>query len=316
MQASDRKLTVGEAIVLAGLDWEVDKAPLYALVGDAYVPVPGKFATYRKDTGAVLGQGLSAGFKVVQNIDAFTFGDYLLDVPGAHIETAASLFGGRAVFVSFELPDEVHIAGDPSEYRLFLLVSNGHDGNHKLRLDITVERVICRNTLRIAKARALSSWSIRHSSGLDGRVQQARIALGLTHRYVEEFTENASRLATFSLADRQVDDILAKLLPLSESQEERIAKDPAVFDRTPQGLVRNLYRESETVGATRGTAYGVLNAVTEYADHFRKYRDGDLGPAAENRAEALMFDDSEESDLKVKAWRFLAAASDPKARVR
>lgn len=315
MVGSDRKLTVGEAIVLAGLDWEAEKVPMYGQHDGEYIEVPDRYVIIRTDTKAVLGQGLSGNFKLVQNRDAFTFGDYLLDVPGAHVETAGSLFGGRAVFVSFEIPDEIHVAGDPSDYRLFLLVSNGHDGNHRLRVDVTVERVVCRNTLRIAKNRAIASWSIRHSSGLDGRVQQARSALGLMHRYVEQFTESASKLSGTTLAERQVDEIIAKLLPLTEKQQERVDKDPDAIGAMPQGKLRSLYFESPTMEGTRGTAYGVLNAVTEYADHFRDYRDGVLGSAAENRAESLMFNDGR-YELKSRAWDLLLAASDPTPKRR
>ena len=313
MVGSDRKLTVGEALVLAELDWEVATAPLYASIWEAYVEVPNRVATYRTDTGAILGSGLSNAFKLVQNRDAFTFADHIIDTAGAHCETAGSLFGGRQVFLSMELPDDIHVDGDPSEYRLFLVISNGHDGRSKLRVDVTIERVICRNTLRISQERAISSWAIRHTSGIDGRVMEARNSLQLSHRYVEAFTETAGAMVGSTLADRQVDDILAKLFPLTESQQERVDKDPGKLAAMPLGMVRAIYQESPSIEPVRGTAYGVLNAVTEYVDHAKTYRDSKRGDSEDVRAEHLMFDDA---DAKQRAWDLLVAASDPKGRAR
>src|SRR4029079_7544837 len=137
----DRTLNAAEALQLAGLDFAVEKAPLYAKVGKTSVLVPGKMATVRTDTNTPLGV-VSPRYRVVQNADAFAFADAIVDSGGAHYETAAALFGGRQVFLSMELPNDTHVAGDPSDYGLSLLVSNGHDGKNALRADVTVERVV------------------------------------------------------------------------------------------------------------------------------------------------------------------------------
>jgi phage/plasmid-like protein (TIGR03299 family) len=297
MTGSKRKLTSGEALGLAGLDYEVKMAQMFALVDDDYVEVPGLFTSYRADTGATLGsRGLSSSYKLVQNADALAFGDLLVDEGDAHWETAGSMKGGAIIFASMELPDSIHVDGDPSEYRLFLVISNGHNGKHPFRADVTIERVLCRNTLRIAHERAISSWTIRHTSSIEGRIQQARDALKLSFRYAETFVESASELVSTKLVDRQVDAILADLFPLTESQQERVDKDPSKLDAMPVGVVRRVYRESPTVSPVRGTAYGVMNAVSEYADHFKTYR------SDEAKAEHLMFDDG---DVKQRAWSLL-----------
>jgi phage/plasmid-like protein (TIGR03299 family) len=308
MQGSGRKLTAGEALILAGLDWEVGTAPMFAEIDGRMEPIPGRVVTYRKDTGAILGSGLSTDFRVYQNGEAFSFADHILDVPGAHAETGGSLFGGRKVFLSMELPDEIHVAGDPSDFRLFLLLSNGHDGNHKLRLDITVERGVCWNTVRIGHQRAIQSWALRHTSRMDGRVQEARNALNLTHRYVEEFTAGADAMARQSLADRQVDEILRKLFPLTELQAKRAAEDASAVDALPLGQVRDIYHDSPSVAPVKGTAWGVFNAVTEWEDHFRRSRGGDLGPSEEMRADRLMFG-GDSNDRPQRAWDLLLSAS-------
>lgn len=299
MTGSGTKLTAKDAIVLAGMDWSVAKAPEYARIGKRFVPVPGKNVTYRTDTGAILGSGRGDGYKIVQNVEAFAFADAIVDESDAHYETAGVLFGGRQVFLSMELPDGIHVDGDPSDYRLFLVVSNGHDGKHEMRADVSVERTLCRNTLRVSHERAISSWAIRHTQSLTGRLQEARDALRLTFQYAETFAEDASALVTKTLAERQVDEILRQLFPLTETQEERIAKTPDLVLATTYGKVRTLYHESPTVAPVRGSAYGVLNAITEYVDHAKTYSSED------RRADALIFADA--GDVQDRAWKLLAS---------
>lgn len=307
MEGVDRKLTIGEALVLSGTDFDVDTTPAGYKVGRSWRRLPGRVVTYRTDTGTVLSNNtVSEGFTVVQNRDAFAFGDNILDEGGANVETAGSLFEGRLVFVSFELPDSIHVEGDESEYRLFLLISNGHDGKNALRASVTVERVVCRNTLRIAHKRAISSWTMKHTSGLEGRLAQAKQALGITHRYAETFAESASDLVSKTLAERQVDAILQDIYPLTEKQAERVdEKGEEAFAKVTAGKVRAVYHESPTVAPVKGTAYGILQAVTEYEDHIKVYRDSKSGSAADVRAMRLAFDDATSPDPKQRAWNIL-----------
>lgn len=309
MAGSATKLRGPEALELAGLAFTVAMAPLFAQIGRKRVPVPDRFATYRTDTGAVLGSGMSGKYQLVQPAQLAAFGEALVDAGGPTYETGGSLFGGRQNFLSMEIPDEIHVAGDPSEYRLYLLLSNGHDGNHPFRADVTVERGVCRNTVRIAQKGAISSFVLKHTSQMDGRLQQAREALGLSFAYAESFAATASQLASTSLADRQVDEILDRLFPLTETQQERVDKDPVKLASLPRGMVELIYQESPSVAPIRGSAYGLLNAVTEYADHFASFRAGDGGEAEDVKAERLIFGTgaSAISTVKQRAWDLLTA---------
>jgi hypothetical protein len=92
MTGTDRKLTKGEALVLAGLDFEVAMAPTYALIEDVYVPVPGKFVTFRTDTNAVLGSNRSTTYRIMQNEAIATFAEALVDEGGLLWESGGSLY--------------------------------------------------------------------------------------------------------------------------------------------------------------------------------------------------------------------------------
>lgn len=306
MQDAGGLLTAEAALDLAGLGFRVAQEPIHRVAGVSasrhkkYEVIEGWVANVRQDTGGTLGI-VKPTYRVLQNADAFAFADSLVDDGSAKYETAGSLFGGKLIFLSMEIPDEIHVEGDPSDYRLFLVISNGHDGRHAAEAFVTVERVMCKNTLKAGRTGAISHWSIRHTTGLDGRLQVAREALGLSFRYAEAFSETASALVAKPLAERQVEEIIRSLFPIPERDQDK----PERFPMTTAGKVMEVYMTSPSIDPIQGTAYGVLNAVTEYLDHVQEYR-GRVAQADEVRADSLLFGGTAEAkkqaalDLLVK----------------
>src|SRR6185312_12271562 len=118
----------------------------------------------------------------IQNEEHAALLDALVDESGAHFETAGSLRGGRQVFLSMKLPTTMQIGGvDPVD--LYLIACNSHDGTSAFRLLVSPVRVVCANTLALAASRARSTFSIRHTAGAAGQIEQARQALGLSFTF-------------------------------------------------------------------------------------------------------------------------------------
>src|SRR5699024_1232644 len=104
--AMDAETALREAH-LAG--WNVRKAPLEVpQIDGPALEVPGKWATLR--TNPVNGRAEALGvvgdhYTPVQNEDHVDLLDTLVDMSGAHFETAGALRGGREVFVTMKMPD-------------------------------------------------------------------------------------------------------------------------------------------------------------------------------------------------------------------
>ena len=103
-QVIDHYPTSSEAIQYAGLDYIVEKRPLYTLdnynfLGDTdliipEIRVPNFFATVRGDTEQILGV-VGNDYEVVQNRDAFTFFDAIVGgCEGILYETCGALGNG------------------------------------------------------------------------------------------------------------------------------------------------------------------------------------------------------------------------------
>ena len=82
-------LTSEEALRLAGLDWNVVQEPIYTPFREK---IEGFKANVRDSDRKVLGV-VSDRYKVIQNVEAFSFTDELLG-QGVRYETAGSLSGG------------------------------------------------------------------------------------------------------------------------------------------------------------------------------------------------------------------------------
>ena len=90
IEAPDSK----NALILAGLDWNVLQEPIYTGAGE---PVGGYRANIRDTDRKVLGV-VTDRYKVVQNHEAFAFTDSLLK-EGVRYETAGSLQGGKRIWL-------------------------------------------------------------------------------------------------------------------------------------------------------------------------------------------------------------------------
>ena len=109
--------TSADALVYAGLDWDVVQENVYTENGSL---IPGYRVNLRSTDSAALGI-VSDRYKVVQNSDAFQFTDDLLGA-GVTYETAGALQGGRKVWMLARMPHRYIIAGD--EIAPYLVVMN------------------------------------------------------------------------------------------------------------------------------------------------------------------------------------------------
>lgn len=286
--------TAEEMLEASGLLWDVVKTPMTTRFGGADVIVPNTWANVRQSDGSVLGV-VGDAYQILQNRAAFAFADNLVDSGAAKYETAGSLFGGRRVFLSMEIPEGVKVPGDEGSVKPYILVTNSHDGSSPVIGAVVMVRVVCNNTLTAALAGAKRTFRVRHTGSLEGKIAAAREALGVTFTYIDTFSEIAGRLAMTKVTEKQIDKILEAAFPIPETQ-----KNPDRIEQSDFWKVRDLYRETENLDPIRGTAWGLLQAVGEYVDHVqdfhgRRFADVDVrmdsivydGPAAIRKQKVL-----------------------------
>lgn len=298
--------TAAEALRLAQLDWEVTKSdtpiqtPIPTADGVTTITVPNKFMTYRDHPKMGL-QALGVvgnQYEVIQNSEAFDFLNHLVDESGAVFETAGSLNGGRQVFMSMRMPESVSLAGGQDTVDMYLMATTSHDGSKAFTAAVTPIRPVCANTVAMALASAQSTWYLRHTSNVKGKVAQAREALGLFWEYQTAFAETADALAAHKITDAEMDKFLQSLIREPKKDTDR---RKANVERTRSEIkALMLAPTQENIKGTRWAAY---NAVVEWADWAKPVRTK-KGDADALRAERIM--DGKMDRMKNRALALLS----------
>jgi phage/plasmid-like protein (TIGR03299 family) len=264
--------TSEEAIIKAGLNWEVEKRPVYLEGG---VKIPGYYATVRISDSKPLGV-VGERYTVLNNADAFRFFDEVVGTHDAIYETAGSLRGGKLIWILSKLPGHVGWSEDPIEE--WLVLSNAHDGSRQVNVLASPVRVVCANTLNVAIQNARVDFEIRHTSGIMDRVVDAREALGLTTMYFEQMGEVMRSLKEFRMAEEEIKKYVYGLFPLKVKNENKLTgfEDVMNVELGPRikTYIEKVLELTETgkgtdIQGVKGSAYGAFNAAVEFADHWQ-----------------------------------------------
>lgn len=267
--------TSAEMLEAAGLaNLNVQKRPLFVRNDGDDLMIPGQYANVDAQ-GRIRGVGLSERYVTIQMEDAFGFADAIVDSGEAAWERAGEAKGGQLVFGCMELTHlGVNVPGDDGDLVPYLLVINSFGGNSPLQGIIAFIRPRCINTFEAARGtKTPYRFAIRHTGTLDGKLQMAREALGITFQHVAEVRELTTRLAGMSLAERQVRNIVAQAFADPDKGKWTESQDPSPI----AVKVLEHYDSTPTIDGIRGTGWGLFNAVSEYLDHVQEYRVRDEG---------------------------------------
>ena len=262
----DGLATAKEALELANLDWTVSLEPV-SFVGPnsgARIIVPDRFAATRSTDEKPLGI-VGGDYNVVNNVEAFSFFDTVVDSGEAKYSTAGSLQGGSKVFMTAKVGDTFTV-GDDDEIENYLAISTSHDGTKAFTAFTTTIRVVCANTLTLGLASAANKWSITHRQSLTGKAEEARKALNISFKYQEAFEAEVERLLAVEVEKDQFKAIIESILPDQKRKKERSVNELMdVFENEP----------TVKAGGAEGTGWGALNAVTYWTDWKKEFRNAE-----------------------------------------
>lgn len=280
-------LTAEQAIVAAGLDYTVEKRPMFLESG---IKIVGHYATVRTDTNDQLGV-VGNRYEVLQNKSAFSLFDGIVSVKEAIYETAGALGKGEKIWLLAKLPGYIKTIGEDVTEK-FVLLSNSHDGSSAVEIMFTPIRVVCQNTLNVALRNFSHRASLRHTINIGSKVEEVRETLGIISQQYTFFEEASQKLATVELTKDAFKDYLKNsgVVPKKEDDDQSTRAENIMEE------VSRLFEvgKGADLPGAKGTAWGAFNAVVEYVDHYRGSK------SLENRAKSLLFGSG--AQLKQRAW--------------
>ncbi|MCA1841576.1 MAG: DUF932 domain-containing protein [Actinobacteria bacterium] len=275
----------------AGLDWEPIEVPDYAYRGitvegtPAYTPetaIAGDFFAdperkriIRNDTGATLAVANNS-YPIITHEEMGGVVDAVLNTEHVRYETAGSIQGGKGVWALALLDEPVTLKGklaeDNSVTLPYLALLNRHDGGGAFSLTTTAVRVVCANTWKAAEAageRTGTTYSFKHSKNWRDRVEEAQVAITGARQDFAKYCQIAEDLLGIRITPAQAEKFIEAYIPTPPAG----LISPRVEFNISQA--RNHIRaclDSQTGAAVKHTAYGLVQAAGEYADHIKAAR--------------------------------------------
>ncbi|MFC0513100.1 DUF932 domain-containing protein [Mucilaginibacter angelicae] len=283
----ERYPTSAEAIRYAGLDYLVEKRPLFTYDTDNHygdtdpiipeIRVPNYFATVRTDTEDVLGV-VGKDYEIVQNVNAFEFFDAIVDGgDGILYETAGALGQGERIFITAKLPDYIRVGKDDLiEQYLFLTTS--HNGFGSITAAFTPVRVVCNNTLNAALSSHSNAVKIRHTSSANDRIKQAHTLMGISSSISSELNGLLNYWAQVRITDAELKKLIQiAMAPNKEVLQNLQAGEQSELSASYTNIVDKvceyaLSSPTQQMGTTAGTVFGAYNSVTGYFQNVRNYK--------------------------------------------
>lgn len=279
--------------VSAGMDWTIEQTPVRYVTGqeDGMVSI-GSFeqqqVLYRSDTKAPLSV-VSSRYKVVQPREILEFYRDLTEHAGFELETAGVLKGGTKLWALAHTGQHARLKGG-DDVRGYLLLATACDGTLATTAQFTSVRVVCNNTLAIAIGRTGADQGagiikVPHSTHFNADLVKSQ--LGITVSSWDRFISQMKHLSKRKVSSVEAEDYFQKVLSCTPKDPDFSDSDLAEGGEVGKAAMRNerAYKRVQELytGAAMGakmesadgSAWGLLNAVTEFVDHHRRARNQD-----------------------------------------
>ena len=269
-QELQQDASIEDWIVAAGMAWEVNGSPVQFQTADGRQTYVGNQVLYRSDTNMPLSV-VSDDFKVVQPAEVLEFFRDLVQIYDMKLSVAGCLFGGKRFWATAETGRAAEILpGD--EVRGQLVLMTGVDGTLATSAKFVSTRVVCNNTLRLAIGEKGGREARRtHRQTFDAR--EVKIDLGLLNGAWDKYIQDMKKLTAVKMND----DAAAKFFYNLVKTPKDDKADNGMSRGTIKAVDELMHRLRFGLGADsgRGTAWNVLNAVTEKYTHGTARRDSD-----------------------------------------
>lgn len=260
----------------AGMNWDILESPVHFCAGpygdmQELRSFDDHKVLYRSDSNEPLSV-VGHRYKVVQPREILEFYRDLTEVSGFELETAGVLKGGRKLWALARTGQAGIIKGQ-DQTNAYVLLATACDGSLATTAQFTSVRVVCNNTLAVATDSGVNAVKVKHSTAFDAEAvkRQLGVSVSAWDDFIYRLKHLADRRVSYKEADRFFESVFlnphAPVSPNGVRAGERAMK---AAHELYYGKGMGAYLPS-----SRNTAYGLVNAVTEFVDHQRRARSDD-----------------------------------------
>jgi phage/plasmid-like protein (TIGR03299 family) len=285
-----------------GHAWTASKVPLFTHDSQ---PVDGAYAVRRDTDRRILGV-VGSTYEITHPIDlARTLDSFFQGLPIA-LDGALTARHGSDLVLMARLPEEFNLSlfGGKDVTEAKVLFRTSFDGKSATAGHLFGKRLVCSNGLRVDSIVPGSAWKVRHTAKAEARREQAIADLRGWAVQWKGFMGTAQALAAKQLTSAKIHDIVQRVVLEADYVEmaaKKVTKQQARKIETIEGLVEGGL--GTKIAGVRGTAWGVMQAVSEFQNHYGPAH-GDTHAQAQKRAERVL----EKDDLTARAVALLLKA--------
>lgn len=312
--------TSSEAITAAKLDWEVTKHPIFVQYGkdshlmkkvDRFALMPtDRIDKHDCPVFGVVGRD----YGIVQNKDAFSFFDPIIEENLAEYETAGALGEGERIWILAKIPEDI-VIHEGDKINKYILLVNHHTGMATLQIKLTPVRVVCNNTLTMALSFG-DSIRIPHFPDVNKRLQFASETIKKVLENYRTLEQKFKAMASLKFSEEDFEKYAAEVMTLPPEDpfesKQRAQYRKRIMDQRQICLELFETGHPNEPKEVKNTLWGGYNTITYFADYilplsdkiyvkdpseiWKKYRTPDLS----RRLQRIWFGDS--AALKTRAF--------------
>ena len=284
----------------AGMDWRIESSDVSYMAQNErgqniILPYEEQRVLYRSDTHVPLSV-VSQRYQEVQPKEILEFYRDLTEQSGFELETAGVLKGGKK-FWALARTGQSHALRGGDVSNGYILLATACDGTLATTAQFTDIRVVCNNTLAIALKGANANTGlvkVPHSTKFDAEVvkNQLGISVRIWQEHMYEMKQLSERKVSQTEAAAYFDAVFNNTsLSIVEQEDNLIKFYRNVADKNkaqaanktePNGRAMSKVMEmfngqgrGADLSSAKGTAYGLLCAMTEFVDHERRAMSSD-----------------------------------------
>ena len=257
----------------SGIAFEIKETPVRFMTESAgnlgaIMTFPEQKVLFRSDTNEPLSV-VSQRYQVVQPREILEFYRDLTEISGFELETAGVLKGGRKIWALAKTNQSATLKGNDT-INGYLLLATACDGTLATTAQFTSIRVVCNNTLAVALSNGSGAVKVPHSTSFDP--QAVKKQLGISVSAWDSFMYRMKTLSERRVKSHEAMNYFLRVFtdPATTatglSNERAMKKVLALYEGDGKGA---------ELASSKATAFGLLNAVTEYVDHERRARSTD-----------------------------------------
>lgn len=254
---------VNEILVANGLDFSIEKAPMFAMDKNGNQVPSQYFGLINSKSNEVINT-VKEGYTISQNYDLVELALKGMESFGSDlsVQKAGSLNGGRKVYIQLAIEGVSKVANDIIKRYVTFIDSN--DGSTSLSIGISDLTMSCSN--QFSKFYAKGDAKFRHTATLNDKIKQIpqliELALSESLKQVELYNKFVSTECSRNLANELVKKLLGYDRVLT-SMTELSAKSTRSIN-----VMNDLYSHIEKEMNQKGNnIWGLHSGITSYTTH-------------------------------------------------